>query len=57
MQATANILDEIDHSPFRPRSRAQPLTGGVVWNAASLKPTDGIVELDDDALQRTAERW
>jgi alpha-ketoglutarate-dependent taurine dioxygenase len=26
------------------------LAGGVVWNAASLKPDDGIVKLGDDAL-------
>jgi alpha-ketoglutarate-dependent taurine dioxygenase len=29
----------------------QPLTGGVVWEAASLKPEDGIIRLEDDARQ------
>ena len=48
MQATGNILSEAEHSPAAiiPRTR---LAGGVVWDAASLKPTDGIVTLEADA--------
>jgi alpha-ketoglutarate-dependent taurine dioxygenase len=48
MQGTATILSESDHSPA-PAIPRTPLIGGVVWDAASLKPTDGIVPLDDDA--------
>ncbi|PNG56193.1 MULTISPECIES: TauD/TfdA family dioxygenase [unclassified Variovorax] len=49
MQATGNILSEAEHSPacIIPRTR---LAGGVVWDAASLRPTDGIVTLEVDAL-------
>lgn len=50
MQATTNILDEMDRSPPSAIPR-QPLTGGVVWNASTLRPGDGIVKLDDDGLR------
>jgi alpha-ketoglutarate-dependent taurine dioxygenase len=50
MQASANILDEMDHGSSTAIPR-QPLSGAVVWDAASLKPNDGIVKLESDALQ------
>lgn len=50
MQATATILDEMDRSPPSAIPR-QPLAGGVVWNAGTLRPGDGIVKLEDDALR------
>jgi alpha-ketoglutarate-dependent taurine dioxygenase len=48
MQSTANVLNEVDRSPPAAIPRT-PLTGGVIWDAASLRPTDGIVPLGDDA--------
>jgi alpha-ketoglutarate-dependent taurine dioxygenase len=50
MHASANILDETTHSPSVAIPR-QPLASRVVWNAASLKASDGIVKLGDDALR------
>ena len=50
MQAAGNILSEMDSSPLSaiPRTR---LAGGVVWDAASLQPGDGIVKLDAETLR------
>jgi alpha-ketoglutarate-dependent taurine dioxygenase len=41
-------LSETDHHSASAIPRT-PLTGGVVWDAASLKPTDGIIPLDDES--------
>ena len=54
MQATPSILDEMDRSPPAAIPR-QPLSGGVVWNAGSLKRDDGSVKLEDDALKELRE--
>jgi alpha-ketoglutarate-dependent taurine dioxygenase len=48
MQGTASILSESYHGPSTPIPRT-PLSGPVVWDAARLRPTDGIVPLEDDA--------
>lgn len=49
MQASTTILNEIDRNPPSEIPRT-PLTGGGVWTASTLQPTDGMVALDDDAL-------
>jgi alpha-ketoglutarate-dependent taurine dioxygenase len=49
MQAIADILHEAHGASPTAIPRAS-LSGGVVWDAASLAPTDGIVKLDDEAL-------
>jgi alpha-ketoglutarate-dependent taurine dioxygenase len=49
MQGT-QILNEVAQGSPSDIPR-QPLSGGVVWNAASLKAEDGIIRLDDDARQ------
>lgn len=48
MQGNTGILDEMAHSAPSEIPRA-PLAGGVAWDAATLKATDGMVRLDDDA--------
>jgi len=48
MQATAGILNEIERSAPSAIPRAR-LTGEVVWDASTLKRSDGIIALDDDA--------
>lgn len=50
MQSAGNILSELDSSPPSAIPRT-PLAGGVVWDAESLKPGDGMVKIDAEALQ------
>ncbi|NPC59105.1 TauD/TfdA family dioxygenase [Caenimonas soli] len=49
MQPAGNILSELDRSPPSAIPRT-PVAGSVVWDAASLRPSDGIVKLDAEAL-------
>jgi alpha-ketoglutarate-dependent taurine dioxygenase len=50
MQSTGNILSELGNSPSSTIPRT-PLCGSVVWDAGTLKPSDGIVKIDAGALQ------
>jgi alpha-ketoglutarate-dependent taurine dioxygenase len=54
MESTTSILNEAMHSSTTsiPRSR---LDGPIVWDAAILQPTDGIVRLEDDARRELDE--
>ncbi|MBU2285220.1 MAG: TauD/TfdA family dioxygenase [Gammaproteobacteria bacterium] len=49
MQEAAHILNE-SHTSTASTIPRQPLAGGVVWDAARLKPTDGMVHIDADAM-------
>lgn len=50
MTATsAAILNDVDHGSMVAIPR-EPLQGGGVWDASTLKPTDGIVPLGEDVL-------
>ena len=42
------VLEDVDRSAPTTIPRS-PLSGRIVWDSASLEPTDGIVPLEDDA--------
>lgn len=48
MQTATAILDEA-HSTAPAAIPCEPLVGGAVWDASSLRPTDGIVPLEAEA--------